>query len=95
MGHKFTLVLSREITGDESESLQRSGCAGATVTTTTHPTNADSVVTRLDVDTEAASLAEAIQSALDAVKTVPDLSVPSLAVPAQPTAGDPEPQPEG
>jgi hypothetical protein len=90
MGHKFTLVLNREITGDESESLRQSGCVGATVTTTTHPTNADSVVTQLDVDTEAASLAEAIQSAFDAVKTVPDLSVPSLTVPAQPTAGDPE-----
>jgi hypothetical protein len=84
MSHKFTLVLNREITGDESESLQQSGCGGATITTTTHPTKADSLVTQLDIDTEAASLAEAIQSALDAVNAIPDLSAPSLTVPPQP-----------
>lgn len=86
MSHKFTLILNREVTPDESESLQQSGCAGATITTTAHPTEADSTVTQLDIDAEAASLAEAIQSALDAVKDIPDLSVPSLTVPAQPSS---------
>ncbi|WEO93654.1 hypothetical protein A6P39_006285 [Streptomyces sp. FXJ1.172] len=84
MGYRFTLVLNREITDDESESLLKAGCAEAAITTTTHPTNADSLVTQLDIDTEAAtSLAEAIQAALDAVTTVPDLSAPSLTVPPQ------------
>ena len=84
MGYKFTLVLNREITDDESESLQKAGCADATITTTAHPTDADSLATQLDIDTEAISLEEAIQSALDAVDTVPDLSVPVLDVPPQP-----------
>lgn len=35
-------------------------------------------------DTISPSLAEAIESALEAVKIVPDLSVPGLTVPAQP-----------
>ncbi|MFF1307343.1 hypothetical protein [Streptomyces sp. NPDC058307] len=83
MGHTFTLVLDRKITDEESESMKKAGCDGAEFTTGAHPTNADILVTRLDIDTEAASLAEAIQSALDAVKTVPDLSAPGLFVPPQ------------
>jgi hypothetical protein len=39
------------------------------------------------------SLAEAIESALEAVKEVPGLSVPGLTVPAQP-AGPPDEEPE-
>lgn len=84
MGYKFTLVLSREINDDESKSLQKTGCPDATITTTAHPTNAGFLVTQIDIDTEAASLAVAIQSALDAVKKVSDLSASSLIVPPQP-----------
>jgi hypothetical protein len=84
VGHKFSLVLSREITGSESEILQG---AGATFGTDSHPTNASVTVTKIDVDdTVSPSLAEAIEAALEAVKKVPDLSVPGLVVPAQPVA---------
>jgi hypothetical protein len=87
VGYKFTLVLSREITNEESEVLRQAdaACAGAVFGSDTLPTNADVPVTKMDIDdTSASSLAEAIQSALDAVKKVPELSVPSLTVPAQP-----------
>jgi hypothetical protein len=93
VGHKFSLVLSREITDDESVVLQEAGCAGATFATDSLPTNADITVTKMDFDDEVSpSLAEAIESALEAVKKVPDLSVPGLTVPAQPTkVADEEP----
>ena len=82
MSYEFTLFLSREITDDESAALQTAGCAGATITTDSYMANS---VTRLDFDTsEAPTLAEAIQSALDSVKTLPDLTVASLEVPPQP-----------
>ena len=84
MGHEFTLVLSREITDDESRVLQEAGCAGATISTAALPTNADVVVTQLDFDAEGPSLADAINSALEAVKTVPDLSAASLTAQPQP-----------
>lgn len=93
MGHRFSLVLSREITDDESVILQDAGCAGAIFATDSLPANADVPVTKMDFDdTVSPSLAEAIGSALEAVKKVPDLSVPVLAVPAQPArAPDPAP----
>jgi hypothetical protein len=84
---KFTLVLSREITNEELEILRQADavCAGAVFGSDSLPTNADVPVTRMDIDDRSASsLAEAIQSALDAVRKVPELSVPSLTVPAQP-----------
>jgi hypothetical protein len=85
VGYKFSLVLSREITDDESAILRGAGCEGAAFGTDTLPTNADITVTKMDFDdTASPSLAEAIQSALDAVKSVPELSVPGLTVPAQP-----------
>jgi hypothetical protein len=87
VGHKFSLVLNREITDDESAALREAGCAGAVFCTDSHPTNPDLPVTKMDFDDEASpSLAEAIESALEAVKKVdvPDLSVPGLTVPAQP-----------
>ena len=87
MGYKFTLVLSREITNEESAILRQTDavCADAVFGSDTLPTNADIPVTRVDIDDASApSLAGAIQSALDAVKQVPDLGVPSLTVPAQP-----------
>jgi hypothetical protein len=85
VGYRFSLVLSREITDDESAILRDTGCADAVLGTDTLPTNADVIVTKMDFDdTVSPSLADAIQSALDAVKAVPELSVPGLTVPAQP-----------
>jgi hypothetical protein len=47
----------------------------------------------MDFDvTESPSLAEAIESALEAVKKVPDLSVPGLTVPAQPAHAEDQAQ---
>lgn len=85
MGYKFSLVLSREITDDESAVLQEVGCSAAIFGTDSLPTNAAVTVTKMDFDdTSSPSLAEAIESALEAVKKVPDLTVPGLTVPAQP-----------
>jgi hypothetical protein len=87
VGHKFSLVLNREITDDESAALREAGCAEAVFCTDSHPTNPDLPVTKMDFDDEnSPSLAEAIESALEAVKNVqvPDLKVPGLTVPAQP-----------
>lgn len=89
MGHVFSLVLSREITDEESAILQEAGCAGAVFTTDSLPTDAEVTVTKIDFDdTTTATLAEAIEAALEAVKKVPDLSVPGLTVPAVPKAAD-------
>jgi hypothetical protein len=91
VGHKFSLVLSRTITDNEAATLLDAGCSGAIFTTDAHPARADVTVTKMDVDdTLSPSLAEAIESALEAVKAVPDLSVPSLAVPAQPLTRESE-----
>jgi hypothetical protein len=92
VGHVFSLVLSREITDEESAVLREAGCAGAVFGTDSLPTNADVTVTKMDFDdTVSPSLAEAIESALEAVKQVPDLSVPGLTVPAVPKAPDADP----
>ncbi len=89
MGHKFSLVLSREITGEESAILQDAGCADAIFVTDSLPANADVAVTKMDFDDMASpSLAEAIGSALAAVKKLPDVSVPALTVPAQPARAE-------
>jgi hypothetical protein len=85
MSYEFTLVLSREITDEESEALQKVGCAGASLSTAKLPTNADVTVTQLDFDIDGASLAAVIESALEAVLTVPDLTAASLIVPPQPS----------
>lgn len=93
MGHKFSLVLSRVITEEESAVLAGAGCSCATFGTDTLPTNADVTVTKMDFDDpESPSLADAIEAALEAVKTVTDLTVPGLMVPAVPK--EPESQPE-
>jgi len=85
VGHKFSLILSRVITEDESAGLQAE-CAGAAFATDTLPTNADVTVTRIDFDdTVSPSLAEAIETGLETVKKVPDLGIPGLTVPPQPT----------
>jgi hypothetical protein len=94
VGYRFTLVLNREVTDDESAALREAGCGTATFGRDSLPTNADVQVTKLDFDdTASPSLAEAIESALEAVKKVPDITVPGLTVPAQPaTAEDAEKQ---
>jgi hypothetical protein len=93
VGHRFSLVLSREITADESTALKGAGCAGAVFSTDSLPTNADVAVTKMDFhDTMSPSLTEAIESALEAVKTVANLSVPGLTVPAQPIQASGEEQ---
>lgn len=85
MGFNFTLVLSREITDDESAILLGANSAVPLFGSDTLPTNADVPVTKMDFDdTVSPSLEEAIQAALDSVKKVPELSVPGLTVPAQP-----------
>jgi hypothetical protein len=52
-GYRFTLVLNRKITGEESESLQKAGCGDATITTVAQPLDVVSFATQLDIDTEA------------------------------------------
>lgn len=85
MGYKFSLVLSRKITKSESNQLKEAGCKQASFGTDSLPTDASVPVTKLDFDdTVSPTLAEAIESALSAVKAVPDLGVPGLTVPAQP-----------
>jgi len=84
LGHKFSLVLNREITEEESATLVQAGCAGAVFATDSLPADADIQVTKMEFDDVfSPSLSEAIGTALDAVKKVPDLSVPVLSVPAQ------------
>jgi hypothetical protein len=85
LGHKYSLILSREITQEESEILRESGCYGATFVTDSLPTDLDVKVTKVDVDdTVSESLEKAIESGLEAAKKVPELSVPGLQVPALP-----------
>lgn len=85
MGFKFTLILNRTVTDQETAALRDAGCAQAEFSTDTLPTDASVTVARLDFDdTESTTLAEAIEAGLEAVKKVPDLSVPGLNVPAQP-----------
>lgn len=85
MGFKFTLILNRTITKKEIATLRDAGCAQAEFGTDTLPTDASVKVARLDFDdTESKTLAEAIEAGLEAVKKVPELTVPGLNVPAQP-----------
>jgi len=85
VGYKFSLVLNREITEDESAALKEAGCDEAVFLTDSLPTDAEVTVTKMEFDdTVSPTLAEAIEAALEAVKTVPDLRVPGLSVPAQP-----------
>jgi hypothetical protein len=90
VGYKFTLVLNREISEDETGMLKASGCPDAAISSVPVPGDTDATVTQMDFDTEAtSSLAEAIEAALGAVKEIPDLSVPTLHVPAQPATAAP------
>jgi hypothetical protein len=93
MGYVFTFTLNRKITDDETTALLEAGCAGASVTTVPYPTGADPdlIVTQLDFDDkEASTLEVAITEALEAVKSVPDLSVATFSAPAQPNGMPPD-----
>ena len=74
--------------------MREGGCSHATFTCASLPPDGV-LVTQLDFDTEAANLAEAIQSALDAVQAVPDLRVDTLDVPPQPSGLPDEDESEG
>jgi len=94
VGYRFSLVLSREITDEESAVLREAGCSAAVFGTGSLPANAEVNVTSMDFDdTVSPTLAVAIESALEAVKEVPGLSVPGLTVPVQPAGpADEEPK---
>jgi hypothetical protein len=53
VGHKFSLVLSRVLTDDESSVLLNAGCAGAVFATDSLPTNAGVTVTKMDFEEKA------------------------------------------
>ena len=94
MGYEFTLTLNREINEEESSALREGGCSHATFKSASLPPDGV-LVSQLDFDTEAVNLAEAIQSALDAVQAVPDLRVDALDVPPQPSGLPDEDESEG
>jgi hypothetical protein len=96
VGYRFTLVLSREVTEEETAILREAGCACAVFGTDSLPTNAAVTVSKMDFDdTMSASLEAAIESGLEAVKKVPELSVPGLTVPAQPAHASEDSPAEG
>jgi len=96
VGYKFSLVLSREISESESVLLKEVGCQQAVFGADTLPTDATVPVTKLEFDdTLSPTLAEAIESALQAVQTIPGLGVPGLTVPAQPAKHDGDAQSQG
>jgi hypothetical protein len=91
MGYKFTLVLSREITEEEIGVLTDAGCPDSAISTAELPTAGKEPATQMEFDTEASeTLAGAMEMALDAVKTIPDLRPFTLEVPAQPNGEPPE-----
>jgi hypothetical protein len=84
MGRKFSLVLNREVTDEESVTLRRAGCAAAIFGKDKLLTNAEVTVTKMDFDEIGSmTLVEAIEAALRAVRQVPDLNVPGLTAPIQ------------
>jgi hypothetical protein len=89
VSYEFSLVLSRKISDHEAETVIEAGPGGATPTAALLPTDAAVTVTRLNFDTEAPNLAEAIKQALGALEKVPGLSAASLEVPAQDGHHDP------
>lgn len=85
MGYKFSLVLNREVTEQETVKLKEVSCGNASFGSDSLPTDSSVPVTRIDFDdTVSPTLAEAIEAAMEAVKEVPELRIPGLSVPAQP-----------
>ncbi|MEU8781765.1 hypothetical protein [Streptomyces sp. NPDC048637] len=89
MTHRFSLVLNREINDREKVTLKEASCADVSFVDDTLPTNADVPVTRIDFEDEVTpTLTEAIEAGFEAVKAVPELSIPGLSVPAQPIVAE-------
>ncbi|MBB4689236.1 hypothetical protein [Amycolatopsis jiangsuensis] len=85
MGYKFSLVLNRELTDEETVALKGAIRADVSFGDDTLPTDAAVAVAKLDIDDEVSpTLAESIEAAFEAVRGVEGLSVPGLSVPAQP-----------
>jgi hypothetical protein len=83
VGRKFSLVLNREMTDEESASLQQVTCCRASCSADSLSTGAGTAVARLDGgDPASPSLAAMTEAALEAVGSVPGLTVPRLLVPA-------------
>jgi hypothetical protein len=89
MSYRFSLVLNREVTDQETVTLKEASRADMSFVSDTLPTNAEIRVTRIDFDDDVTpTLAEAIEAGFEAVKTIPELSIPGLSVPAQPAVAD-------
>jgi uncharacterized protein (DUF1501 family) len=89
MGHRFSLVLNREVTEQETVTLKETSPAALSFSSDTLPTDAEIPVTRIDFEDEVTpTLAEAIEAGFETVKAIPELSIPGLSVPAQPAATD-------
>jgi hypothetical protein len=89
MGHQFSLILHREITEQESVTLKEGSNANISFASVTLPTDASVPVTRVTFEDDVTpTLAEAIEAGFEAVKTIPDLTIPGLSVPAQPPAAE-------
>ncbi|NJQ05123.1 hypothetical protein HCN56_05900 [Streptomyces lonarensis] len=89
MGHRYSLILDREVTEQEAVTLKETSRADISFASDTLPTNADVTVTRISFEDEVTpTLAEAIEAGFEAVKAIPGLSIPGLSVPAQPAAAD-------
>lgn len=84
MVFRFSLVLSREVTEQEMVVLKEASSADLSFTADTLPTDSAIAVTRVAFEDEAVpTLAAAIEAGFDTVKTIPDLTIPGLNVPAQ------------
>ncbi len=89
MGHRYSLILDREVTEQETVVLKEASRAALSFASDTLPTNAKVPVTRINFEDEVTpTLAEAIEAGFEAVKAIPDLSIPGLSVPAQPAAAE-------
>ncbi|MDT0444143.1 hypothetical protein [Streptomyces johnsoniae] len=89
MGHRYSLILDREITEQEAVTLKEKSQADISLASDTLPTNAEVPVTRISFEDEVTpTLAEAIEAGFEAVKAIPGLAVPGLRVPAQPAAAE-------
>ena len=89
MTYRFSLVLNRKVTDQETVTLKEVSQANMSFVGDTLPTNAEIAVTRIDFENDVApTLAEAIEAGFEAIKAIPELSIPGLSVPAQPATAD-------
>ena len=84
MPYQFSLILNREITDQETKTLTEASPVSVTFADDVLPVNAEVRVTRIDFEDDVMpGLAEAIEAGFELIKTIPDLSIPGLRVPAQ------------